>query len=148
MSLPRLQLFETQGLLDLEVAVLVFKKAYSNTYLEFHSTADNSHLKQQLMFDVENRKTCSVMPCPGSSHELSLSVLMLRDLDTSSTEKFSDHTSPLNITSQFGKTSQKEKSLSHSKCYIRHVRNCKIKELIISMGNVNAMSDYIVFMEN
>lgn len=56
--------------------------------------------------------------------------------------------SSLNITNQCGKTSQKEKSLSHSEYYLRHVRNCKIKELIISMGNVNAMSGYIVFMEN
>lgn len=56
--------------------------------------------------------------------------------------------SSLNITSQFGKTSQKEKSLPDSEWCIRHVRNCKIKELIISMGNVNAMSDYIVFTEN
>jgi len=54
----------------------------------------------------------------------------------------------MKITSQFGKTSQKEKSLSHSECYIRHVRNCKITEFIISMGNANAMSDYTVFMEN
>lgn len=64
--LLRLQLFVTQGLLDLEVTVFVFKKAYSNTLCtwEFHSTVENAHLKKQLMSDVESRKTCSVTQCP------------------------------------------------------------------------------------
>lgn len=96
--------------------------------------------------DVQSSKMCSVMQWPHSCHLLSLGVLTLHELIWAAHNNSQPKPS-LHITSQFSKTHHRQ-SLSHSECCVRHLRICKIKELIIRMGNANATSEYIIFMEN
>lgn len=133
------------AILDLDATVSVFKKALQTPrILAASSYCGKCSLKAAAA--VQSSEMGSVMQCPHSCHLLSLGVPTLQEL-TRAAQNNSQPKPSLHVTGQFSKTHHRQ-SLSHSECCVRHLRICKIKELIIGMGNANATSEYIICMEN